>query len=109
MTKHQHKEVSNDAMTPKILCIPHADYTTCADQVKTIFETVIGNGSVLDVKESSLHDFRKGVTFKRYFVYIKFWSESAEAARQRLIRGESINIMYCEPWFWKCSVARTSV
>jgi hypothetical protein len=91
---------------PSTLCIPRADASTCASQVKSTFERVLGAGSVLTVTESNLRDARKGVPFKRYFVRMREWPAAAERARQRLLQGASISIVYAEPWFWRCSAAR---
>lgn len=92
--------------TPDTLCIPRADEATSAAQVRSVFEKVLGADSILGVTESSLQDARKGVMFKRYFVHMRKWPPAAERARQRLLSGASISIMYSEPWFWRCSAAR---
>ena len=53
----------------------------------------------------------KGDKFNRIFVHFKQWntSENANIARERLINGKEIKILYDDPWFWKVSAYREPV
>jgi hypothetical protein len=48
----------------------------------------------------------KGEPFQRIFVHIKNWSETADArkAKDRLLSGNELKIVYDDPWFWKVSL-----
>jgi hypothetical protein len=43
--------------------------------------------------------------FNRVFIHYREWNESENAiiARERLLEGKEIKIIYDEPWFWKIS------
>ena len=51
---------------------------------------------------------KKGEKFNRVFVHFKRWnnSENSNTARERLLNGKEIKIIYDEPWFWKISAYR---
>jgi len=44
----------------------------------------------------------------RAFIHFKYWNntEQISAIRQRFLNGETVNIIYQKPWFWKCSASR---
>jgi hypothetical protein len=50
----------------------------------------------------------KGEKFNRVFIHFKRWfsNPNADMARERLLNGKEIKIMYDEPWFWKVSAYR---
>jgi len=50
----------------------------------------------------------KGEKFNRVFVHFKRWfaNENADMARERLLNGKEIKIVYDDPWFWKVSAYR---
>jgi hypothetical protein len=50
----------------------------------------------------------KGEKFNRVFVHFKRWNSSSNAntARERLLNGKDIKIVYDDPWFWKISAYR---
>jgi hypothetical protein len=52
----------------------------------------------------------KGEKFNRVFVHFRRWnnSDNANTARERLLNGKDIKIIYDEPWFWKISAYRES-
>jgi hypothetical protein len=45
----------------------------------------------------------KGESYKRFFVHIKDWAhtDDAQKAKERLIAGKELKIVYDDPWFWK--------
>ena len=95
-----------NSMSQPTLCIPHARRETSSRQVTKVFEQLIGQDCILRVDERQLRDSRDQSFFKRYFVHFREWPESAYNLRQKLLDGGTIKIVYSEPWFWKCSVAR---
>jgi len=50
----------------------------------------------------------KGEKFNRVFVHFKRWfsNENSDMARERLLNGKEIKIVYDDPWFWKVSAYR---
>ena len=44
----------------------------------------------------------------RVFIHFKYWFDNQKNLdiKEKLLNGESINIIYSKPWFWKCSVSR---
>ena len=56
----------------------------------------------------SKHNANKGEQFNRVFVHFRCWNdtENANIARERLLNGKEIKIIYDDPWFWKISAYR---
>jgi hypothetical protein len=50
----------------------------------------------------------KGEKFNRVFVHFKHWfsNNNADMARERVLNGKEIKIIYDDPWFWKVSAYR---
>jgi len=46
----------------------------------------------------------KSVTKKDTFVYIQFKEWSHQEARERLLQGKQVNLVYEEPWFFKVNI-----
>jgi hypothetical protein len=44
----------------------------------------------------------------RVFIHFKYWFDNQKNLdiKEKLLKGESINIIYAKPWFWKCSVSK---
>ena len=44
----------------------------------------------------------------RAFIHFKYWFENQRNSdiKEKLLSGESINIIYAKPWFWKCSLSK---
>jgi len=49
-----------------------------------------------------------GTKFQRVFIHFKKWnsSETAQRAKERVLSGKEIKIVYDDPWFWKLSLNR---
>ena len=95
-----------DLSEPSI-CIPRARRDTNAQQVKQVLEKVFGEGCISQVDERELRDISRDQSyFKRYFIHFHEWPSNARESRQKLLDGRALNIVYSEPWFWKCSAAR---
>jgi hypothetical protein len=53
----------------------------------------------------------QGEKFNRVFIHFRKWASDGNAviARERLVNGKEIKIVYDEPWFWKVSAYRKDV
>ena len=91
------------------LCIPRVYSNIDEARIRHVFDELdMGDIQRIDVI-SKTND--KGDKFNRVFVHFKQWnaSENANIARERLINGKEIKILYDDPWFWKVSAYREPV
>lgn len=89
------------------LCIPRVFPNISRERVEAVFrELNIGRVERVDIV---VRTGDKGETLKRVFVHL-VWndSENARKARERLLCGNDIKIIYEDPWFWKVSANRSS-
>lgn len=88
------------------LCIPRVYSNIDEARIRRVFEELdMGDIQRIDVIGKTNE---KGDKFNRIFVHFKQWnaSENANIARERLINGKEIKILYDDPWFWKVSAYR---
>jgi hypothetical protein len=88
------------------LCIPRVYSNIDEARIRCVFaELDMGDIQRIDVIGKT-ND--KGDKFNRVFVHFKQWnaSENANIARERLLNGKEIKILYDDPWFWKVSAYR---
>jgi hypothetical protein len=75
-------------------------------RIRRIFDD-LGMGEIqrIDVVSKTTE---KGEKFNRVFVHFKRWfaNQNADMARERLLNGKEIKIVYDDPWFWKVSAYR---
>jgi hypothetical protein len=91
------------------LCIPRVYSNIDEARIRRVFDELdMGDIQRIDVIGKT-ND--KGDKFNRVFVHFKQWnaSENANIARERLINGKEIKILYDDPWFWKVSAYREPV
>jgi hypothetical protein len=94
------------------ICIPRVDNTTTQKQVMDIFERVFGDGTngVVQAVDVVTRQNEMGDSFKRVFVHFKDWTSMPKecwvTARQTLLSGKQIKIMYEPGYYWKCSASR---
>jgi hypothetical protein len=89
-----------------VLCIPRVYPNINESRIRKIFEDMeMGTLDRIDI--ISKHS-DKGEKFNRVFVHFRCWngSENARVARERLLNGKEIKIIYDDPWFWKISAYR---
>jgi len=86
------------------ICIPRAFANITEARVRKVFEK-------LDIFTIARVDMvqrknEKGDAYQRIFVHIQDWTETADAqkARDRLLAGKELKIVYDDPWFWKASL-----
>jgi len=86
------------------ICIPRAFDNITEARVAKVFEAlnIFSIGRIDMVKRVN----EKGEKFQRIFVHIKDWYKTADAlkARERLLAGKELKIVYDDPWFWKVSL-----
>ena len=41
-----------------------------------------------------------------FTIIIGLSNDQTKTIKQKLQQGEAINIMYAQPWFWKCSMSK---
>ena len=86
------------------ICIPRAFANISEPRVRKVFDAL--NIFVIDRIDMIQRKNEKGEPFQRIFVHIKTWSETADArkAKDRLLAGKELKIVYDDPWFWKVSL-----
>ena len=91
------------------LCIPRVFPNIDERRIRGIFNALnMGEIARVDIVPRQTE---KGEKFNRVFVHWKSWnqSENANQARERLLNGKEIKIVYDDPWFWKISAYREPV
>ena len=89
-----------------VLCIPRVYPNISEGRIRKIFEEL--NMGVLDRIDMVSKSSDKGEKFNRVFIHFRRWnnSENSNTARERLLNGKEIKIIYDDPWFWKISAYR---
>ena len=85
------------------LCIPRAFSNITEARIRKIFgELQLGEIMRMDIISRTTE---KGEKFNRIFVHFSSWYDNpnAKLARERLLNGKEIKIIYDDPWFWKVS------
>jgi hypothetical protein len=88
------------------MCIPRVFANIDEKRVRRIFDELnMGQIERIDVVSKTTE---KGEKFNRVFVHFRRWfsNTNADTARERLLNGKEIKIIYDEPWFWKVSAYR---
>ena len=89
-----------------VMCIPRVFPNIDERRIRRIFDELnMGEIERIDIIGKSTE---KGEKFNRIFVHFRKWfsNSNADTARERLINGKEIKIIYDEPWFWKVSAYR---
>ena len=94
-----------------VLCIPRVYPNISESRIRKIFDDLgMGELERIDIvsKTSLKPGANPGDKFNRVFVHFSRWnnSENANTARERLLNGKEIKIIYDDPWFWKISAYR---
>ena len=97
--------VATEVISEPSICIPRTLNNITWRTVKDAFEAIIGKGTVERV---DLIGDRNGEPFCKIFVHMRYWPNEGEGVniRERLLGGETVKIVYDNPWFWKCSASR---
>ena len=89
-----------------VLCIPRVYPNISEGRIRKIFDDLdMGALERIDIVSKTSE---KGEKFNRVFVHFRRWnnSDNANTARERLLNGKEIKIIYDDPWFWKISAYR---
>lgn len=87
------------------ICVPRVFPNITWKRVKEVFEE-LGLGEVERVDMvNKTND--KGEKFKRVFVHFKRWNKNktAQSVKEKLLSGDSVKVVYDDPWFWKVFVS----
>jgi hypothetical protein len=89
-----------------VLCIPRVYANISESRIRKIFDDL--DMGTLDRIDMVSKTSDKGEKFNRVFVHFRRWNTSGNAniARERLLNGKEIKIIYDDPWFWKISAYR---
>ena len=88
------------------LCIPRVYPNISEARIRKIFdELCLGLIDHVDIISKTTE---KGEKYNRVFIHFQRWftDGNASIARERLVNGKDIKIIYDEPWFWKVSAYR---
>lgn len=90
------------------LCIPRVFQNITKERVVFVFRS-LGLGEI-DHIDMIPRTSENGDKFQRVFIHFKRWSSSDEAvrARERVLGGKEIKVIYDDPWFWKISANRST-
>ena len=88
------------------LCIPRVFSNIDEKRIRRIFDEL--NMGIIERIDIVGKNTEKGEKFNRVFVHYKRWfsNSNADMARDRLLNGKEIKIIYDDPWFWKVSAYR---
>jgi len=101
------------AANEPILCIPGVFANIKEDRIRRIFADLdLGEVERIDivVPRAPVEASEKQNKFNRVFIHL-IWKQTdqATAARERLLQGKEVKIIYDEPWFWKVSAYKPPV
>jgi hypothetical protein len=89
-----------------VLFIPRVFANITEKRIRSVINDLnLGAIEKIDIKRKTTE---KGENFNRVYVHLSSWytNEQAFSARERLLEGKEIKIIYDEPWFWKVSAYR---
>jgi hypothetical protein len=89
------------------MCIPRVFKNITEERVRSVISQ-LGLGDIERV-DMIYKKNEKGDEFQRVFIHIRRWASTPDAnkARERLLTGKEIKIIYDDPWFWKVSANRS--
>ena len=92
------------------LCIPRVFINIDETRIRRVFDEL--NIGIIDRIDIICKTTPKGEKFNRVYVHFKRWfinNTNADTARERLLNGKDIKIIYDDPWFWKVSAYRENL
>lgn len=86
-----------------VLCIPRVYPNISEGRIRHIFDEL--NLGVIDHVDFVSKENDQGQNFNMVFIHFRYWknNRNANEARERLMDGKQIKVIYDEPWFWKIS------
>lgn len=89
-----------------VLCIPRVYPNISEGRIRHIFDEL--NLGSIDHIDFVKKENDQGQSFNMVFIHFRYWknNKNANDARERLLEGKQIKVIYDEPWFWKISAYR---
>lgn len=89
------------------ICIPRVSPDITSERIRDVFTRVLGAGVVQRVDIVPWRG-RGEDGPRRVFVHLEAWPETevAKRMRARLLGGEDVDLVYNDPWIWRCSRSR---
>jgi hypothetical protein len=90
------------------MCIPRVYPNISEGRIRKIFDEL--NIGVIERVDIISKTTEKGERFNRVFIHMDRWfhNSNASVARERLLGGKDIKVVYDDPWFWKISAYKPS-
>jgi hypothetical protein len=88
------------------LCIPRVFSNITEVRIRKVINDLnMGDIERIDMVSKTTE---KGEKYNRVFIHFRKWASDGNAAiaRERLVNGKEIKIVYDDPWFWKVSAYR---
>ena len=110
-TSKQFKMSFSNTTTNPSIYIPRVFSNIGWKQVKTTFEEIFGEGTIarvdVVVKKSLEEERNPSKKFNHVYVHFKMWPDEFDELRQKLVNGDTIKIVYDEPWYWMCMLNKS--
>lgn len=89
------------------ICIPRVFKNITRERVMGVIRDL--DLGLIDRVDMVQRENEKGDKFQRVFIHFKKWHSNPNAikAREMLVSGKEIKIIYDEPWFWKISANKS--
>jgi hypothetical protein len=99
-------DLNMETSTLPSICIPRVFSNITHKDVADAFERVLGHNCIERIDMIYRRDGVSG--YQRVFIHFKNvqTSPNYDIMANRLSSGKHVNVVYSEPWFWKCSVSR---
>lgn len=91
------------------ICIPRVLPGVTEQSIRDVFERLMQTKCVERVDIVSKQQITQDVNnFQRAFIHFSHCpdNETADFIRERISSGLTLNVVYDEPWFWKCTASR---
>jgi len=101
--------MSTNMSTNNILCIPRIKSNITEKYIRNVFKDIkLGEIERIDIVPKIMEN---GEKMNRAFIHFNKWYSNTNAIRAReiLLNGEEIKVIYDEPWFWKISAYRKQI
>ena len=108
LSKESYKLKKMSSAQNPSLCIPRVFANITKDRVSRVFYDL--NLGEVDRIDMIPRTSEKGEKFQRVFVHFKYWAsnQNAHAAKERVLSGGELKIVYDDPWFWKVSLNKSA-
>ena len=89
------------------ICIPRTFSNIDEKRIRNAFDAL--DFGTIDRVDIVPKQNEKGEKFNRVFVHFIEWNDTPKIteARQRLLSGQEVKLVYDNPWFWKISALRS--